>query len=120
MDPDRPQLPELVEDQEPLVHLVGPLDEFSVSNVEDRLSALIAEHALLIVDLGEVEVLTSGGIAMLERSRVRAGEAGHRLVFRVVRGSLAERALEVTHPPGLAGSIEREIRPDDGRPSGRT
>lgn len=97
------------------VRLVGPLDAFSARFVEDDLATLAEDRELLRVDLREVEVLTSGGVAMLERCHVRAATRGHRMLFLVRPGSLVQRVLEVASPQGLA-TLVADGPVTDGRP----
>ncbi len=91
----------IVHDSEQQIRLVGPLDAFSAPSIEDELITLATARALLTIDLTEVAVLTSGGLAVLERCRSRAVESGHRLRLRVREDSAVQRVLKVAAPPDL-------------------
>ncbi len=94
-----------------LIRLVGPLDAFSARGIEEELAGLVVDHPRLTVDLCDVEVLTSGGLAMLERCRARAAGAGHSLWFRVRPGSIVQRVVEMGALPGLVAAVESRAAP---------
>lgn len=93
-----------------VVGLVGVLDAFSARAVEAELADLIAGHRAVTLDLSDIELVTSGGLAMLERCRGVAAETRHELQLRVREGSLVRRVLDVA-APALVDAVERRREP---------
>lgn len=94
-----------------VVGLTGALDDFSARAVEGELADLIAAHGAVTLDLSDVGLVTSGGLAMLERCRGLADQAHHELQLRVRDGSLVRRVLDLVAPQ-LAASVEIRRDPE--------
>ncbi len=75
------------------VRLIGDLDAFTGRNIEAELLAVALERRSVVVDLSDLDVLTSGGIAVLERCHDRAVAEGHRFILAVRPATMVQRVL---------------------------
>ncbi len=105
--------PQVVAETESRVRVLGSLDAFSAADIEEELGSLAADRPVLTVDLSEVELLTSGGLAMLERCRALAAGGRNRMLFHAEPGTLVHRVLQVAETSGPEPA-PRDAHPADG------
>lgn len=81
------------------VRVAGAVDAFSARELESVLLPLASSRSDLVVDLSEVDVLTSGGLSALQRCADRAAELGHRLRLSAPEATLVQRVLTLARVP---------------------
>lgn len=75
------------------IRLTGDLDTFSGRLIEDELLELALARRSSVVDLSGLQVLTSGGLAVLERCRDQAVAHGHRFILAVPGATMVQQVL---------------------------
>lgn len=115
-DHDPVERPQVVAETESRVRVLGPLDAFSAADIEEELGSLAADRPVLTVDLSEVGVLTSGGLAMLERCRALAAGGRNRMLFHAEPGTLVHRVLQVAETSGPEPAPRDAHPADENRP----
>ncbi len=81
------------------VRVAGAVDAFSAAEVEAALLPLATTRPHLVVDLTGVGVLTSGGVAMLQRCAARAAALGHKFHLLAPESTLVQRVLDLARVP---------------------
>ncbi len=88
------------------VLVMGDLDAFSGRSIEPDLLAIAEDRQAVVIDLSGVDVLTSGGLAVLERCLDHAAALGHAFLLVVPPATLAQRVL------AFAGVGHHVLHPD--------
>lgn len=76
--------------QEHIVRLAGKLLAARAAELQRELSAALAEHAQLCLDLSEVEALDAMGLQLLLAARVSQRARGRTLQFRAPSAAVRE------------------------------
>jgi anti-anti-sigma factor len=85
---------------EPVIHLRGAIDSATVHELRAHLLVALSDAAdVLAVDLTEVTLLASSGIAALYEASEQAAAEGRRLVVRARAGTPAQQALALVGLP---------------------
>ncbi|GAA5141981.1 hypothetical protein GCM10023340_04710 [Nocardioides marinquilinus] len=90
----------------------GSVDEYSISELRDRLAGLVTTNRALKVDVSEVEFLPSAGIGILARARAAARDSGGVLDIVARTGCPAQRILDITGIPHLTSDEPGSIASD--------
>lgn len=91
--------------------IVGDVDAFTARAIEPAILRLVERRPVVLLDLSGVRVLTSGGLAMLERAYAHADAQGCRLLLLVADGSLIHRVLQLSSLPEATIADRRRRRP---------
>ena len=78
-----------------VLSITGELDVVSVPDVLDRVPALVADAAAVVVDLRDVSFLDSSGVRFLHRLAHTCGAAGTGVRVVAPPGSRARRVLDI-------------------------
>lgn len=91
-------LPQLAHPEPGRLVIIGDLDAFTASALEAELRAALEQDATVVLDLSGVGVLTSGGLAVLERCHAHASGRGRSVSMVAREGSLTQRVLDWSAP----------------------
>jgi anti-anti-sigma factor len=95
-----------------VLRIGGSVDEYSISELRERLADLVANHRSLKVDVSDVEFLPSAGIGILARARAAARDSGGVLDLVARAGSPAQRILDITGIPHLTSDEPGSVASD--------
>lgn len=86
--------------------IVGDLDAFTAPWIEPALRELVKAREIVVLDLSGMGVLTSGGLAMVERIHACAAGLGQDLTVRATEGGLVHQVLRFSQLPAQAIRVE--------------
>ncbi len=86
--------------------IVGALDAFTAPSIEPALRELVEARGIVVLDLSRVGVLTSGGLAMVERIHACAAGLGQDLTVLATEGGLVHQVLRFSQLPAQSIRVE--------------
>ncbi len=84
-----------LEDATTVLHFGGPLNVAFVAEHQERCEEAVRHHAVVVVDLGGVTEIDSGGLGFLVRLRKATGSVGAAFYLRNIP-PVVDKLLEVT------------------------